>query len=463
MVLAMTHEEIVTFHVAQVVRSYRDLPLILYHFQTKERDEPRPRAGVLRTREFIMKDAYTFDRDARGARRRLRASTSRAYDRIFDRARARVVPRRVRRRDDGRLRRARVHGAVRGGRERRRARARLRRQRRDRERRRRSRSSCRRRSPSPSWSRRPGMTTVAAVAGELGVPAGALLKAFPVIVDDAGSCSSCCAATTASTRSSCATRSGAEFRPAQRGGVRGPHRARRLHRPGRRRRADPARRRGVGAGRLRHRRQPPGRAPARRRAGPRLPVRARRRPHASRPATPSTATRSGSSRRSRSATSSSSARATPSRSARPTSTRPASAQPIWMGSYGIGPARIAAAAVEQFADEQGIAWPRSIAPFDVELVGLGKDGHARSASWPSGSTTSCARPGSTCSTTTATPARGEVRRRRAARRAAAAHGRAADARGRARSRRRCGAAASSAPCRSRAPPRAAADLWRSLP
>ena len=45
MVLAMTHEEVVTLHVAQVVRSYRDLPLILYHFQVKERDEPRPRAG----------------------------------------------------------------------------------------------------------------------------------------------------------------------------------------------------------------------------------------------------------------------------------------------------------------------------------------------------------------------------------------------------------------------------------
>jgi prolyl-tRNA synthetase len=51
-----------------------------------------------------------------------------------------------------------------------------------------------------------------------------------------------------------------------------------------------------------------------------------------------------------------------------------SEQPIWMGSYGLGPARIAAAAVEQFADEQGISWPRSIAPFDVELVGLGKPG-----------------------------------------------------------------------------------------
>jgi prolyl-tRNA synthetase len=51
-----------------------------------------------------------------------------------------------------------------------------------------------------------------------------------------------------------------------------------------------------------------------------------------------------------------------------------SEQLIWMGSYGLGPARIAAAAAEQFADEQGISWPRSIAPFDVELVGLGKDG-----------------------------------------------------------------------------------------
>jgi prolyl-tRNA synthetase len=66
LVLAMTHEENVTFHVAREVRSYRDLPKILYHFQTKERDEPRPRAAVLRTREFIMKDSYSFDRDREG-------------------------------------------------------------------------------------------------------------------------------------------------------------------------------------------------------------------------------------------------------------------------------------------------------------------------------------------------------------------------------------------------------------
>ncbi len=84
LVLAMTHEEAVTFHVAQLVRSYRDLPLAVYHFQVKERDEPRPRAGVLRTREFVMKDAYTFDRDAAG----LAVSYDRqvgAYDRIMER------------------------------------------------------------------------------------------------------------------------------------------------------------------------------------------------------------------------------------------------------------------------------------------------------------------------------------------------------------------------------------------
>src|SRR5271170_1212158 len=84
MVLAMTHEEAVTSHMAQLVRSYRDLPKILYHFQIKERDEPRPRAGVLRTREFIMKDSYTFDRDAAGLEERYQLHVQ-AYDRIFDR------------------------------------------------------------------------------------------------------------------------------------------------------------------------------------------------------------------------------------------------------------------------------------------------------------------------------------------------------------------------------------------
>ena len=85
LVLAMTHEEIVTTHVAQVVRSYRDLPLILYHLSVKERDEPRPRAGVLRTREFTMKDSYSFDRDEAGLLESYDKHIG-AYDRIFDRS-----------------------------------------------------------------------------------------------------------------------------------------------------------------------------------------------------------------------------------------------------------------------------------------------------------------------------------------------------------------------------------------
>jgi prolyl-tRNA synthetase len=84
LVLAMTHEEAVTFHAAQVIRSYRDLPMILYHFQVKERDEPRPRAGVLRTREFIMKDSYSFDRDQAGLEERYQLHVG-AYDRIMGR------------------------------------------------------------------------------------------------------------------------------------------------------------------------------------------------------------------------------------------------------------------------------------------------------------------------------------------------------------------------------------------
>ena len=85
MALAMTHEENITFHVAGEIRSYRELPKILYHVQTKERDEPRPRAGVLRSREFVMKDAYSFDRDFEGLDRSYELHIE-AYDRIFDRS-----------------------------------------------------------------------------------------------------------------------------------------------------------------------------------------------------------------------------------------------------------------------------------------------------------------------------------------------------------------------------------------
>src|SRR5215210_1109223 len=184
LVLAMTHEENVTLHVSKVVRSYRDLPLILYHFQVKERDEPRPRAGVLRTREFIMKDSYTFDRDEAG----LQAGYDKhiaAYDRIFDRVGLewyRVES------DVGMMGGSRAHEYM---------------------------APCPAGEddvalapgyaanveiasaepqpvdlpaplPAPVEVATPGLTTVDEVAGRLGLPTGALLKAFPVVAEGRG-------------------------------------------------------------------------------------------------------------------------------------------------------------------------------------------------------------------------------------------------------------------------------------
>src|SRR5215210_238929 len=82
-VLPLTHEETVAFH-AREIQSYRALPQIWYHFQTKDRDEPRPRGGLLRVREFIMKDGYSFDRDEAGLDESFQKH-SRAYKRIFER------------------------------------------------------------------------------------------------------------------------------------------------------------------------------------------------------------------------------------------------------------------------------------------------------------------------------------------------------------------------------------------
>ena len=83
-VLPMTHEETVTWH-AKEIQSYRQLPQMLYHFSIKERDEPRPRGGLLRVREFIMKDSYSFDRDEEGLDIAFRKHEA-AYHRIFERA-----------------------------------------------------------------------------------------------------------------------------------------------------------------------------------------------------------------------------------------------------------------------------------------------------------------------------------------------------------------------------------------
>jgi prolyl-tRNA synthetase len=82
-ILPLTHEETMTHHAGEI-RSYRELPQMWYHFQTKDRDEPRPRGGLLRVREFIMKDAYSFDRDEEGLDRSFGLQRS-AYERIFER------------------------------------------------------------------------------------------------------------------------------------------------------------------------------------------------------------------------------------------------------------------------------------------------------------------------------------------------------------------------------------------
>jgi prolyl-tRNA synthetase len=82
-VLPLTHEETTTFH-ARELQSYRQLPQMLYHFQTKERDEPRPGKGLIRLREFVMKDAYSFDRDDAGLTESFQAQRG-AYVRIFER------------------------------------------------------------------------------------------------------------------------------------------------------------------------------------------------------------------------------------------------------------------------------------------------------------------------------------------------------------------------------------------
>jgi prolyl-tRNA synthetase len=82
-VLPLTHEESFTFH-AREIRSYRELPQLWYHFQVKDRDEPRPRGGLLRVREFIMKDGYSFDRDEESAVASFERNRV-AYHRIFER------------------------------------------------------------------------------------------------------------------------------------------------------------------------------------------------------------------------------------------------------------------------------------------------------------------------------------------------------------------------------------------
>ncbi len=84
MCLGMTHEEIITWLAVREIRSYRDLPQMWYQIQTKLRDEARPKSGVLRTREFLMKDSYSFDVDEQGLERSYHLHAD-AYHKIFSR------------------------------------------------------------------------------------------------------------------------------------------------------------------------------------------------------------------------------------------------------------------------------------------------------------------------------------------------------------------------------------------
>ena len=113
--LGPTQEEVVTPLVAGEFSCYRDLPVNLYQIDWKYRDELRPRFGLLRGREFLMKDAYSFDRDEDGMRRVYEVMYE-AYRRVFDRCGLDV---RVVEADPGEIgggRQPRVHGRRRGGR-----------------------------------------------------------------------------------------------------------------------------------------------------------------------------------------------------------------------------------------------------------------------------------------------------------------------------------------------------------
>jgi prolyl-tRNA synthetase len=379
LVLAMTSEEIITGHIAAAVRSYRDLPLNLYHFQVKERDEPRPRAGVLRTREFIMKDAYTFDRDAEGLDVQYER-IAQAYERICDRcglewyrvasdvgmmgghgADEYMAPCAAGENDvalaPGYAANVEVASA----------------------------------DPqpvalpaprdAPELVQTPDATTIQALVDQLGVPAGATLKAFPVVLPDEADAMRLVV-------------------------VRGDHRVNEiklqntLGRPFRAARADEIEAR-VG---------PPGyigpvgaqmevlldaavTANGASDAGGVYVVGANRpeahlvgvAPGRDFPYTTVDVreviagdTVGGAAIRIEPAIEIGNIFKLGTRYSEPLGAtfldESGTTQLVWMGCYGFGPARAAAAAVEQYADEQGISWPRAIAPFDVELVTLGKPG-----------------------------------------------------------------------------------------
>jgi prolyl-tRNA synthetase len=368
--LAMTHEENLTFHVAREVRSYRELPMILYHVQTKERDEPRPRAGVLRTREFTMKDSYSFDRDAEGLERSYELHIQ-AYDRIFDRCGLRWY--RVEA-DVGMMGGSGAHEYL---------------------------APCaageNEVAVAPGYAANvevasvepqpvelppsldeprevptPGLTTVDEVSNALGVPRGAALKAIPVVAAD-GLVLTLVRGDHRLNEIKLRNALGFDFRPArpdeieaelgppgfigpvnagirvlkdaaiQGGGYFAGANKPDTHLIG----VDPGRDfpfeeldiRSVEAGDI-----APGGRPIEIEPAIEVGQIFKLGTRYSEPLGANYLDEEG------------------------------KEHPIVMGSYGIGPARTVAAVIEQGADERGIVWPRSIAPWDVHLVGLGKGG-----------------------------------------------------------------------------------------
>ncbi len=372
LVLAMTHEEAITFHVAQLVRSYRDLPLILYQLQLKARDEPRPRAGVLRTREFTMKDSYSFDRDDAG----LEVSYSKhdeAYERIFNRSGLewyRVDS------DVGVMGGSGAHEymapcpagenevALAPG----------------------YAANVEVASAEPSIGKAqpagndvsevstPGAKTIEQVAAALDLDASALLKAFPVVTDEGKTVLAIVRGDHRVNEFKLRSALGEGFRPATdeeiaekigppgfigpvglelpvlldqavvnqaagwvTGANKTDHHLQAVE-PGRDFQFDAADIRSVEEGDVVN--GEPIRLEAAIEVGNIFKLGTRY----SQPLGASFLDEDG------------------------------AEQPIVMGSYGIGPARIAAAAIEQNADENGIAWPKAIAPWEIELVSLGKAG-----------------------------------------------------------------------------------------
>ena len=373
LVLAMTHEEAITFHMSQLVRSYRDLPKILYHFQIKGRDEPRPRAGVLRTREFIMKDSYSFDRDQAGLDESY-AKHVVAYDRIFDRTGLewyRVES------DVGMMGGSGAHEYM---------------------------APC----PAgendvalapgyaanvevasaepqpvpmppalgaPAEAPTPGATTIDAVAGHLGVAPGALLKSYPVIAESGRFVLVVVRGDHRVNDVKLTNHLGEPFRPAQADEI-----ERHLGPPGFIGPVgadvpvllDLAVADGAPGGWVAGANRPDvhlqGVEPGRDFAFERCDVRT----------VEAGDLVNGAAIRIEPAIEVGNIFKLGTRYSEPLGAtyldEGGKEQTIVMGSYGIGPARIVAATIEQTADERGIAWPRSLAPWQVHLVALGKAG-----------------------------------------------------------------------------------------